>query len=153
MRELILLALLVVLAPWPVAAGEPCATGGGPQAIAELAAPSFTFPAGVVAAPDGAIWVASTYADQLVRLDPISLRPTVMQLPLHSHPVGLAADGRGQIWFAGSGVGLAGRLVPGAARATEFPPPSLLRAGATTVPSVSAIAAEPGGTRVWFTVG
>ena len=152
MRELILLALLVVLAPRPAAAGEPCATGGGPQAIAELAAPTFTFPAGVVAAPDGAIWVASTFADQLVRVDPVSLRATVVQLPLHSHPVGLAADARGHIWFAGSGVGLAGRLTPGVARAAEFPPPSLLRAAAT-VPSVSAIAVEPGGGSVWFTVG
>jgi virginiamycin B lyase len=153
-RERLALVMLVALAlaPRPASAGEPCATGGGPQAIAELAGPPFTFPTGIAAAADGAIWVASTYADQLVRVDPVALRTTVVALPLHSHPVGLAADAQGRIWFAGSGVGLVGRLAPGAARTAEFPPPSLLRA-AGAIPTVSAIALAPEGEIAWFTVG
>ena len=154
MREpmVVMAVVLLALGPRLAAASELCATGGGPQVIAELVGPAFTFPTGVVAAPDGAIWVASTFADQLVRVDPVSLHSTVVHLPLHSHPVGLAADALGRIWFAGSGVGLVGRLAPGAARAAEFPPPSLLRAAAT-IRSVSAIALDPGGATAWFTLG
>jgi len=151
-RELIVgLALLLALGARLAAAAEPCAVGGSPG-ITELGVGPFTFPTGVVAAPDGAIWVASTFADQLVRVDPVSLATSVVSLPLRSHPIGLAADTRGRIWFAASGVGLVGRLTPGAARAAEFAPPSLF--GDVVVPPfVSAIALGPAGGDAWFTLG
>jgi virginiamycin B lyase len=120
--------------------------------VTELAGPTFTFPTGITVAPDGAVWVASTLADQLVRVEPGSARSTVVKLPLRSHPVGLAADARGRIWFAGSGVGLVGRHTPGLARATEFPPASLL--GEPLGPAfVAAVALDPRGGNAWFTVG
>jgi virginiamycin B lyase len=144
--------MLLGLRPLPAAA-EPCVTVGGvPPQISEFADPTFTFPTGITVAPDGAVWVASTFADQLVRVEPGSLRSTAVRLPLRSHPVGLAADAQGRIWFAGSGVGLLGRLSPGATRAAEFPPPSLLRNPAA-LPFVAAVALDPRGRDAWFTVG
>jgi len=151
-RELIGVVMVLVAAA-PAAAAELCAgTGGEPPQITELADPRFTFPTGITTAPDGAIWVASTLADQLVRVEPVSRRSSAVRLPLRSHPVGLAADAEGRIWFAASGVGLLGRLTPGAARAAEFPPASLLQKP-VSLPFVSAVALDRRGGNAWFTVG
>lgn len=152
MRELIGVLTLLVLAA-PSAAAALCAgPGGEPPQISELADPTFTFPTGITVAPDGAIWVASTLADQLVRVEPGSRRSSAVRLPLRSHPVGLAADAQGRIWFAASGAGLLGRLTPGAARAVEFPPASLLRQP-VALPFVAAVALDPRGGNAWFTMG
>ncbi|MFI5325255.1 MAG: hypothetical protein ACHQ7H_03385, partial [Candidatus Rokuibacteriota bacterium] len=127
MREALAVLLALAGAASPAAGAELCAGGGdGRPRISEHSDPTFTFPTGVAVAPDGAIWVASTLADQLVRLEPGSGRSTAVRLPLRSHPAGLAVDDQGRVWFAASGTGLVGRLTVGVARATEFPPASLL---------------------------
>ena len=151
MREVLTAVILLTVTARTAGAG-PCGGGpGAPAQITELAEPGLTFPTGLTVAPDGAIWVASTFADELVRVAPPSFRITRVRLPLRSHPVGLAADAQGRIWFAGSGVGLVGRLTPGGTRAAEFPPPSLLREAA--LPFVAAVALDPRGENAWFTVG
>jgi virginiamycin B lyase len=153
MRETVAAMMLLAVAASSAAGAELCAGVGGelPQ-ITELSDLTFTFPTGVTVAPDEAVWVASTLADQLVRVDPRSGRSTVVRLPLRSHPAGLAADAQGRIWFAASGAGLLGRLTPGAARAAEFPPASVLRQP-IALPFVAAVALDPRGVNAWFTVG
>ena len=154
MREVLASLLLLLVAGLSSAAGaELCAAvGEGSPRITESPDLTFTFPTGIAVAPDGAIWVASTLADQLVRVEPGSGRSTVVRLSLRSHPVGLAADAQGRIWFAASGKGLVGRLTPGAARPTEFPPASVLREP-IALPFVTAVALDRRGGNAWFTVG
>ena len=76
----------------------------------EVDAGRLTFPLGLAVAPDGAVWLASTYADRLVRFEPTSGRRSEVALPLRSHPVGLLVDGRGALWYAASGLGVVGRV-------------------------------------------
>lgn len=109
-----------------------------------------TFPTGLASCPDGSIWVASTYSDTLVRLDPVSGSLREVRLPLASHPAGLACDRRGAVWFAASGLGLVGRLDPGVEKAKEFVLPSTATARTILVPR--AIAIHPGRQEAWFTV-
>jgi virginiamycin B lyase len=151
-RELLAALMLLLLVTPAGAAGLCMGRDGAPPQVTELASPTFTFPTGIAIAPDGAVWVASTLADQLVRVEPASGRATAVRLPLRSHPVGLAADEQGRVWFAASGAGLVGRLSFGATRATEFPPESLLHAP-IALPYVAAVALDPRGGNAWFTVG
>jgi virginiamycin B lyase len=154
-REMLMrLGVLMLLSLRAVPAmAEPCVSvGGAPPRISEFVDPTFTFPTGIAVAPDGAVWVASTLADQLIRVEPGSLGSAAVRLPLRSHPVGLAADAQGRIWFAASGMGLLGRFSPGTTRAAEFPPPSLLRQPGA-LPFVAAVALDPRGQSAWFTVG
>ena len=146
-RNALALGVLLLLAPRVAAAGG-C---GGAAAIAEMAALSLTFPMGVAVAPDGAIWVASTLADRLVRFDPASGVVSAVKLPLHSHPAGLVVDPEGRVWFAASGKGLVARMTPGALRAAEFAPPSLLDAQ-RGLPAPWSIALDARHARVWFTL-
>jgi len=146
-RSALALAVLLLLAPRVAATGG-C---GGDAAIAELAAPLLTFPVGVTMAPDGALWIASTQADRLVRFDPASGQTETVRLPLRSHPAGLVVDAEGRVWFASSGRGLIGRLAPGAPRAAEFPPPSLLDQQ-RGLPTPWSMALDSRGGRVWFTL-
>jgi virginiamycin B lyase len=117
----------------------------------EFSAPVLTFPTGVAAAPDGSIWVASTYSDKLLRFDPSTGQARDIPLPHRSHPVGVLVDPQGAVWYAASGLGLVGRLDPGAARPKEFAIPSIADAR-SAIPSPWAIALEPAGSHLWFTV-
>lgn len=120
-------------------------------AVREFASPILTYPTGLAAAPDGAIWIASTYADKLVRFDPSTGQTREVALPLRTHPVGLLVDRRGAVWFAGSGLGLVGRLEPGSTKAKEFAIPSMLTAR-FAIPSPWALAMDARSDEVWFTV-
>ncbi len=153
MRDCLLVVALLLLAAGPAHAGQACTGDGASRRdITELIEPALTFPLGLATAPDGAIWAASTFADQLVRLELDSGRISVVQLPLRSHPVGLAVDDQGRVWFAGSGVGLVGRITPGVARAAEFPPPTLFFPG-RSIPSPTGIALDKRSGQAWFTLG
>src|SRR4030081_799342 len=85
-----------------------------PLSVREFGKPVLAFPTGIAASPDGAVWIASTFADKLVRFDPRTGQSKEFQLALRAHPVGLLADPGGSIWFAASGLGRVGRLDPGA---------------------------------------
>jgi len=140
-----LLAWAVLTTAASAATSDRC--GAPPRTIRELAI-VLTLPLGLGVGGDGAVWVASTMSDRLVRVDRSG---SVMShaLPLRSHPVGLAVDGAGAVWFAGSGVGLVGRLSPGVRRAAEFPPPAVLTPD-DGIPTAWALSI--GGPYVWFTM-
>jgi len=145
-------AAAIALAVLAVAAAkESSACESPPRVIRELATPRFTFPLGLAVAPDGALWVASTMSDHLVRVDPMGGTTEAHRLPLRTHPVGIALDRGGAVWFSGSGVGLVGRLAPRASRAAEFPPPALLT-GARGVPTAWSLALGGPRSEVWFSM-
>lgn len=144
---LLLLALLGVLAA-PV---ESCGRDPIARTIRELDRPALAFPLGIAPAPDGAIWIASTFADRLVRFEPESGKEAAVRLPLRSHPVGILVDGRGAVWFAASGLGLVGRLELGSKKAIEFAPPSLLGAE-TGAPAPWGITLDRARGEVWFSL-
>jgi virginiamycin B lyase len=97
------------------------------------------------------VWIASTYADQLVRVDPATRATRTVRLPHRSHPAGLLADTRGAVWYAGSGLGLVGRIEPDGQTVREFAIPSMVTAR-NAIPSPWSLAADPAHGRVWFTV-
>ena len=119
--------------------------------ITELAQPGLVFPQGLTVAPDGAVWIASTQADRLVRFDPASGQIREIQLTLNSNPIGIAVDSQQRIWFAARGRWLVGRLREGAKRPAEFPPPSLMDSRLGT-PGPSSLALDDAGGHVWFTL-
>jgi virginiamycin B lyase len=120
------------------------------EEVRELPDVRLTFPTGLAVCPDGAVWVASTFADALVRVDPSSGASRTVRLPPASHPAGLACDPRGAVWFAASGLGFVGRLDPGTDKAKEFALPSLVGARLPLVPR--AVAIDTRREEVWFTV-
>jgi virginiamycin B lyase len=141
-----LCAVLLVLGPAasaPVVAEE--------LVVRELASPILTYPTGLAVAADGAVWIASTYADHIVRFDPASGATRTVRLPRGSHPAGLLADARGAIWYAGSGRGHVARIEPDGRTVREFAIPSMLTAR-HGIPSPWRLAADSVGGQVWFTV-
>ncbi|HET7874620.1 MAG TPA: hypothetical protein VFN71_03770, partial [Methylomirabilota bacterium] len=96
MRSSLGVAALVLL-------GLAAAVGAEAASIREFESPRLTFPTGIAVAPDGAVWITSTYADKLVRFDPRTGQPREFQLALRSHPVGLLAERDGAVWYAASG--------------------------------------------------
>lgn len=119
--------------------------------VREVEAPVLTFPTGLAVAADGGVWIASTYADRLVRFDPATGAARTIRLPQRTHPVGLLADARGAIWYAGSGLGLVARLEPDGTTVREFAIPSIVTAK-FAIPSPWSLATDPVGGQVWFTV-
>jgi len=125
------------------------ASPAGAWTVRELDTPRLTFPLGLAVAPDGALWVASTYADLLVRVEPATGVVRRVRLPRRSHPAGLAVDAKNRVWYAASGLGLVGRLDPARGRPAEFSIPSI-REARHAIPSPWALAI--GGGEVWFSV-
>ena len=143
--------LAAALAGVALAAGAALAAPPGPAFVArEVDAGRLTFPLGLAVAPDGAVWLASTYADRLVRFDPASGRRSEVALPLRSHPVGLLVDGRGALWYAASGLGVVGRI-DGTGKPKEFPVPAIARSR-SAIPSPWALALDRHAGALWFTV-
>jgi virginiamycin B lyase len=118
--------------------------------VREFEQPALTFPTGVAVAPDGGIWIASTYADKLVRFDPRSGQSREFPLALRSHPVGLLAEPAGAVWYAASGLGHVGRLEPDG-KPREFAIPSMLRAR-SAIPSPWSITLDSRRSEIWVTV-
>jgi virginiamycin B lyase len=121
------------------------------EAVREFESPVLTFPTGIAVAADGGVWIASTYADQLVRFDPAARAVRTIQLPQRSHPAGLLADARGAVWYAASGLGLVARIEPDGKTVRELAIPSMATAR-YAIPSPWSLAADPAGGQVWFTV-
>ena len=122
-----------------------------PLSVREYAEPVLAFPNGVTVTPDGAIWIASTFADKLVRFEPPTARYKEFPLALRAHPIGLLADPGGAVWFAASGLGRVGRLDPGAETPKEFGIPAMLTAR-NAIPSPWLLARDPTDGNVWFTI-
>ncbi len=122
-----------------------------PLSVREYGDPVLAFPNGIAVTPDGAVWIASTFADKLVRFDPRVGQYKEYPLALRAHPIGLLADPRGAVWFAASGLGRVGRLDPGAETPKEFGIPAMLTAR-NAIPSPWLLARDPKDGDVWFTV-
>jgi virginiamycin B lyase len=121
------------------------------RVVRELESPVLTYPTGLAVAADGGVWIASTYADRLVRVDAATGATRTVELPQRSHPAGLLADARGAVWYAGSGLGLVARIEPDGHTVREFAIPSMLTAR-YAIPSPWSLAADPARGQVWFTV-
>ncbi len=121
----------------------------GAAGVKEFERPVLTYPTAVAVAPDGSVWIASTYADTLVRFDPERERSEEVKLPLRSHPAGLLVDARGAVWF--SATGLVGRLARASARASEFAVPSVVAAKYSS-PMPWLLALDAARDEVWFTI-
>src|SRR5262244_2713200 len=117
--------------------------------VREFEQPVLAFPTGIAAASDGAIWIASTYADKLIRFDPRTAQSREFPLPKHAHPVGLLSDSAGGVWFAASGLAFVGRQDPGGGTPKEFAIPSILIATAA-FPAPWAITRSPTDGELWF---
>ena len=122
-----------------------------PLSVREYGDPVLAFPNGIAVTPDGAVWIASTFADKLIRFDPRVGQYKEYPLALRAHPIGLLADPRGAVWFAASGLGRVGRLDPGAETPKEFGIPAMLTAR-NAIPSPWLLARDPKDGDVWFTV-
>lgn len=127
------------------------AQSGQPLSVREFEQPVLSFPTGIAAATDGAVWIASTYADKLVRFDPRTGQSREFSLPMHAHPVGLLADPGGAVWFAASGLAFVGRQDPGGGKAKEFATPAV-RTAYAAFPAPWALARNRKGGDLWFTV-
>lgn len=141
--------ILAVALTLCLALAAPTRVPGG--ALQEFDNPVLTFPMGLAVSPDGGVWIASTYADQLVRFDPETRTVRRLQLEPRAHPVGIMADRRGAIWFAASGLGRVDRVEPDGTTIRQFGIPSMLTAR-FAIPSPWALAMDELRRQVWFTV-
>ncbi len=145
--RILLLAGLLAAAP-----GVPNSEPESAFTVREFSTPVLSHPGGVAAAPDGAVWIASTHADKLVRFDPDTGRAAEIKLPLRTQPMGIVVDRGGSVWFAASGSGVVGRLDAGSDRVKEFAIPALLMPDKSAFPAPWALAVDPGSDRLWLTV-
>src|SRR5258705_3991190 len=122
-----------------------------PLSVREYTEPMLAFPNGVAVTPDGAVWIASTFAAKRVRFEPSTGRYKEFPLALRAHPIGLLADPGGAVWFAASGLGRVGGLDPGAEAPKEFGIPAMLTAR-NAIPSPWFLARDPKDGYMWFTV-
>ena len=99
-----------------------------------------SFPHGIAAGPDGAAWVTSRFADQIVRIRPDGADAT-FQLSAGADPHSIVRGPDGAMWFTEHNGGRIARLTPGG-ELSEFP----LRE--RSLPA--GIAAGPDGA-AWFT--
>ena len=119
--------------------------------VREFEQPVMAFPTGIAATPDGSVWIASTFADRLVRFDPKTGQSREFRLPMNARPVGLLADSGGGVWFAASGLAFVGRQDPGGGKPKEFAIPAI-RTAYAAFPAPWALARDPRGGDLWFTV-
>lgn len=78
-----------------------------------------SFPQGITAGPDGATWVASRFADQIVRVTPEGSQET-FGLRFGVDPYSIASGSGGALWFTEHNGASIGRLTTGGAL-DEFP--------------------------------
>lgn len=142
-------ALALLLAALPVVGHADRGPRGA--AVHEFTEPVLSYATGLAVATDGAVWIASTYSDQLVRFDPATGASRRIKLPLRTHPAGLMADAHGAVWYAGSGLGLVAKIEPDGKTVREFAIPSMTTAR-FAIPSPWSVVADPVGGQVWFTV-
>jgi len=82
----------------------------------------FPMPYGIDIAPDGTVWVARLYANDIVRIDPGSAETEVIPTPF-TGPRRLRCDAAGNPWISGFSSGLIARYDVAAARFDTFPLP------------------------------
>lgn len=87
----------------------------------------FPMPYGIDIAPDGSVWVARLYADDIARIDPASGEVQMIQTPFHG-PRRLRVDARGDPWMVGFSSGLIARYDVAAGRFETFDLPLLSEA-------------------------
>src|SRR5947208_8062740 len=81
-------------------------------------------PYGLVAAPDGMIWMALFGTNQIGRINPADGSLKIFPLPApSSRPRRLVADSRGIVWYSDYARGKLGRLDPATGQVREFASP------------------------------
>jgi virginiamycin B lyase len=76
-----------------------------------------------VEAPDGSIWWAGQWGDNVGRLDPVTGEMREYALPAGAKPHSVTPDAQGAIWYLGNGNGTVGRLDPETGAIDVFPMP------------------------------
>src|SRR5439155_3926961 len=86
-------------------------------------------PYGLVAAPDGMIWMALFGTNQIGRINPADGSLRIFPLPApSSRPRRLIVDRHGIVWYSDYARGKLGRVDPPTAKARDFPSPGGSRA-------------------------
>jgi streptogramin lyase/plastocyanin len=107
-------------------------------------------PVGVVAGRDangqrGAIWIAASFDNKLVRYDVASGRKQVFPIEGDaSWPFNIALAPSGDVWFSQRASGRVGRLHPASGEIVQYDPP-------TAASGPAGLAVDPRSGEVWFT--
>ncbi len=103
-------------------------------------------PYGIDLTPDGVVWVARLHAQDLVRVDPVTLEPTLIAFPALG-PRRLRADALGNLWITAFAESAVLRYAPKTGEFTRFDMPTLPK-GSDTPYSLNVDRAR---NRVWVT--
>ena len=90
-----------------------------PLPSADRESTGLPMPYGIDVAPDGGIWVARLYANDLAHIDPDTDEVTMIDFP-YSGPRRLRADADGNIWVVAFQVGLLVKYDPRSKKFTEY---------------------------------
>ena len=90
-----------------------------PLPSADRESTGLLMPYGIDVAPDGGIWVARLYANDLAHIDPDTDEVTMIDFP-YSGPRRLRADADGNIWVVAFQVGLLVKYDPRSKKFTEY---------------------------------
>ena len=90
-----------------------------PLPSADRESTGLPMPYGIDVAPDGGIWVARLYANDLAHIDPDTDEVTMIDFP-YSGPRRLRADADGNIWIVAFQVGLLVKYDPRSKKFTEY---------------------------------
>ena len=81
-------------------------------------------PYGIDFTPDGVVWVARLHANDLVRIDPVSLAPTCIAFPALG-PRRLRSDAAGNVWITAFAASAILRYTPATGAFTRYDLPTL----------------------------
>lgn len=142
LRSLMIAFLLLGFGIVPAALASPAGARPGPSFVEYALPAGASGPEGIVQGPDGAMWFAQEYSDQIGRITS-SGQVTEYQLFPGAAPIDVAVGRDGAIWFSEYGAyGKVGKITTSGA-ITQYSLPS---AGARTW----GITAGPDG-NLWFT--
>ena len=97
--------LLLWYTQWSLESGR----GGEPPRY-DLQSSGFPSPYGLDVCPDGTVWVARLNADDIARIDPVTLAVEIIPTPFAA-PRRLRCDAGGDLWITGFAGGLVARYV------------------------------------------
>jgi len=93
-----------------------------PQPDPDREGTGLPMPYGIDVAPDGRIWVARLYANDLAVIDPATDEVTMIEFP-YAGPRRLRADARGNLWIVAFQDSLLVKYEPESGRFSEYPLP------------------------------